>query len=180
MVDGNREYNVSMLDSQESIDLSNCEQDLLDRLDHSQETIVLYNCEQVLLERIFRGKVVYENIDPEDGGNTKCFLCQDKILATESRLFYSCLCDTTIKSKGGVHASCLLSGLLLHDTFPASLKYEKTVDVGRDMKCTNCKESLMGNLVCMLPYRVGKELHFDLRRSPITNYEDQAGGDGNK
>jgi hypothetical protein len=40
--------------------------------------------ERLLLERIFRGKAVYENVDPEDGGDTICILCQDKLLATES------------------------------------------------------------------------------------------------
>jgi hypothetical protein len=136
--------------------------------------------ERLLLERIFRGKAVYENVDPEDGGDTICILCQDKLLATESRLFYSCLCDTTIKSKGGIHASCLLSGLLLQDTFPVSLRLKKTKNICADMKCNNCKESLTGNLVCMLPYRVGKNLYFDIQRQKMLNYIDKTGDGGTK
>jgi hypothetical protein len=161
MAYGQREYTVKVTDPSHSA--SNCD-----------------DGEQFLLERIFRGKTIYENVDPDDRGDTICFLCQDDISATGSRMFYSCLCDTTIKSKGGIHASCLLSGLLKLDTLPASLRLKKTIEVGADMKCNNCKESLTGYLVCMLPYRVGKDLHFDILRQPMLNYIDPTEEGGTK
>jgi hypothetical protein len=148
MANGQREYTVSVTEpSQQQSD-----------------------CEQFLLEHILCGKTIYENINPKDSGDTRCFLCQDEILATGSRLFYSCLCDTTIKSKGSIHALCLLSGQWMQDTFPASLRLKYTIEVCADMKCNNCKESLMGNPMCMLPYCVGENLHFAILHQPMLNY----------
>jgi hypothetical protein len=168
MVVGQKEYSVSV--TEHSPEMRDC-------VSHGKTR---HECEQIMLQRVFCGKMAYKNMDPLDRGQTNCFLCQHEILSTESRLFYSCLCDTTIKSKGGVHASCLLSYLLRDDTFPASLRLLKTVDVGADMKCNNCKDSLTGNLLCMLPYQLGMDLHFEILLQPMMNYINPIGREGTK